>query len=161
MMVKMDYELKMDDVIFKVKSFDMLGTGELYEILRARADVFVGEEKILYRDPDGVDYESIHIFNQDNNGRITAYLRMYPKADEDNVVQLGRVLTRVQGKGLGTKLVKTGIKIALENMNSKEVYVESQKHAKGFYLKLGFECYSEEFIEAGIPHIQMRRKLDI
>ncbi len=37
---------------FYVRSFDALTTRELYEMLRARADVFVGEQKILFPDTD-------------------------------------------------------------------------------------------------------------
>ncbi len=61
---------------FHVCSFDALMTHELYEILRARADVFVGEEKILYPDADGLDYKSLHVFCTDPTGKVTAYLRM-------------------------------------------------------------------------------------
>ena len=145
---------------FHICSFDALTTRELYEILRARADVFVGEEKILYPDADGIDYDSVHVFSEDANGRVTAYLRMFPKADEPGVVQMGRVLTREHGKGLGQKLLMAAMQGAAEYMGASEIYLESQKHAEGFYLKAGFVTTSGEFMEAGIPHMQMRRQLD-
>ena len=145
---------------FHICTFDALTTRELYEILRARADVFIGEEKILYPDADGIDYDSVHVFSADPDGRVTSYLRMFPKADEPGVVQMGRVLTREHGKGLGQKLLMAAMQGAAEYMGASEIYLESQKHAEGFYLKEGFKTTSEEFIEAGIPHVQMRRKLD-
>lgn len=141
---------------FHVRSFDALTTHELYEILRARADVFVGEEKILYPDADGLDYKSLHVFCTDPTGKVTAYLRMFPKEDEPGTVQMGRVLTRVHGTGDGRKLLNAGIQAARECLNAREIYVESQKHAEGFYAKAGFAVTSEDFIEAGIPHVQMR-----
>ena len=49
-----------------------------------------------------------------------------------------------------------GIQAARERLDAREIYVESQKHAEGFYAKAGFEVTSEDFIEAGIPHVQMR-----
>ena len=139
---------------FHVCSFDALTTHELYEILRARADVFVGEEKILYPDADGLDYKSLHVFCTDPTGKVTAYLR-----DEPGTVQMGRVLTRVHGTGAGRKLLSAGIQTARECLDAREIYVESQKHAEGFYAKTGFEVTSEDFIEAGIPHVQMRLML--
>ena len=72
---------------FQICSFDALTTHELYEMMRARADVFVGEEKILYPDADGVDYDSIHVFRTDSDGRVIAYLRMFRKADEPGTIQ--------------------------------------------------------------------------
>lgn len=144
---------------FEVRAFDELTTRELYEIMRARADVFVGEEKILYPDADGLDYESVHVFSWDGRGRVSAYLRMFPKEDEPGVVQIGRVLTRVHGQGLGRQLLLAGLDAAKLRLGAREVYVESQKHAQGFYLKAGFETVSDDFLEAGIPHVQMRKKL--
>lgn len=145
---------------FWICSFDALTTGELYEILRARADVFVGEEKILYPDPDGMDYDSVHVFCVDPEGRVTAYLRMFPKKDEPGVIQMGRVLTREHGQGLGRKLLDAAASAAARYLDAKEIYVESQKQAAGFYQKSGFHVTSGEFMEAGIPHIQMRYRKD-
>ena len=44
------------------KLFEELTTTELYEILRARFEVFVIEQECVYLDIDGVDYRSLHIF---------------------------------------------------------------------------------------------------
>ena len=149
---------KMGD--FQICSFDALTTHELYEMMRARADVFVGEEKILYPDADGVDYDCIHVFRTDSDGRVIAYLRMFRKADEPGTIQMGRVLTREHGQGLGHKLLEAAMQGAAQFMGAREVYLESQKHAEDFYVKSGFVAASGEFLEAGIPHIQMRRSLD-
>ena len=35
---------------FKIKKFSQLSAAEIYEILKARAEVFVMEQKILYND---------------------------------------------------------------------------------------------------------------
>lgn len=144
---------------FLICSFEGLTTKELYEILRARADVFVGEEKILYPDVDGIDYESLHVFAKDAAGSVIAYLRMFPKADEKNVVQMGRVLTRVHHQGTGKKLLNIAIDAAHEYLGADEIYLESQKHAQCFYENSGFTTVSKDFIEAGIPHVKMRKKL--
>ena len=44
------------------KYFDELTTKELYEILKARAEIFVVEQNCVYQDLDDVDYWSLHIF---------------------------------------------------------------------------------------------------
>lgn len=144
---------------FQVCSFDTLTTQELYEILRARADIFVGEEKILYPDADGMDYKSVHIFRMDEKGSVTSYLRMFPKEDEPGTVHIGRVLTRVHGQGLGRQLLEAAFQAAGEVMQAEEIYVEAQKHAEGFYCAMGFQTTSDDFLEAGVVHVQMRKKL--
>ena len=39
------------------KFFDELTTRELYEILKARSEIFVVEQECVYQDVDGKDYE--------------------------------------------------------------------------------------------------------
>ena len=46
----------------KSKFFPALTTGELYEILKARAEIFVVEQNCVYQDLDGRDYQSLHAF---------------------------------------------------------------------------------------------------
>ena len=56
------------------KTFDKLTTVELYELLKARSEIFVVEQKIIYNDIDGIDYNSLHIFYKFGK-RVMAYLR--------------------------------------------------------------------------------------
>ena len=48
--------------MFIAKGFDELTREELYEILRARVDVFVVEQHCPHPELDGVDYDSLHVF---------------------------------------------------------------------------------------------------
>ena len=43
-------------------------------------------------------------------------------------------------------------------MGKGPLRIEAQTYAKGFYEKFGFRQVSEEFLEDGIPHIQMLRE---
>ena len=73
------------------------------EILRARAEVFVVEQNCVYQDLDGIDYESLHVFFEED-GKVTAYLRAFRK--DTDIVQMGRVLTLHHGTGLGGRILK-------------------------------------------------------
>ena len=53
------------------KPFDELTLTELFEIVRARFDVFVGEQHILEPEYDDVDYKSVHFFIQED-GKVFA-----------------------------------------------------------------------------------------
>lgn len=141
---------------FICKSFDELTTRELYEILRARAAVFVVEQDCVYQDLDKVDYESIHFFSQKEGGEVTAYLRLFMKKDEQNTAQIGRVLTTQRGKGLGGEILREGIRAAKEKLSAEEIYIEAQEYAIPFYSREGFEVTSDVFLEDGIPHVEMR-----
>lgn len=44
--------------------------------------------------------------------------------------------------------------------NATAIYVESQKQAEGFYLREGFEAETDDFLEAWIWHVGMRKRLN-
>ena len=137
-----------------VKKFEELTTVELYEILKLRSEIFVVEQNCVYQDLDDIDYHSLHIFCEENH-KVFAYLRIYPKRGEPNIVQIGRVVTLKHRVGSGSALMEKGIQTIKETMNYKKIYLVAQKQAIGFYEKFGFIVTSEEFLEDGIPHVSM------
>ncbi|WP_415457269.1 GNAT family N-acetyltransferase [Bifidobacterium sp.] len=136
------------------KFFGELSTAELYEILKARSEIFVVEQQCVYQDVDDVDYRSLHIFYT-AGGKVAAYLRAFIKDEDSKTIQLGRVLTVQHGHGLGGMILKEGIKEAAEKLNAGRLYIEAQSYATGFYQRQGFAVCSDEFMEDGIPHVQM------
>ena len=136
------------------KFFDELTTSELYEILKARAAIFVVEQNCVYQDIDGVDIRSLHVFYE-SDGAVEAYLRLFPTPGEEGTVQMGRVLTVHHGLGHGGRLLKDGIRLARDRMNAKKIFLEAQCYAVGYYAREGFRICSEEFLEDGIPHVAM------
>ena len=138
--------------MFIAKTFEELTTKEIYEILKARAAVFVVEQNIVYQDMDDKDYDSLHVFCEED-GRVTAYLRAFKV--ESDVVRMGRVLTLQHGQGLGGKLLNYGLEEIRRKFLPKVITIDSQCHAIGFYEKAGFRVCSEEFLEEGIMHVKM------
>ena len=139
-----------------IKKFDELSASEVYEILKSRSEVFVKEQHICCIDPDGIDYESTHIFCVKNE-RVAAYLRAYQY--DESTVKIGRVLTLVHRTGLGSELMKTAVREIPKIMPCVKIYVAAQKQAVPFYEKCGFTVTSEEYPEEGIPHHDMILKL--
>lgn len=139
---------------FKVKSFGELTAAELYEILKSRSEIFLLEQNIICQDMDDVDYDSLHCFLQEEN-RVVAYLRAYYKEGDRSVVKVGRVLSLTHGIGLGTRLMKESIHYIKVNMPCKKISMNAQSHATGFYERFGFKKVSDEFLEEGVPHVQM------
>ena len=138
------------------KTFDELNTVELYEVLRARAEIFALEQGICYQDMDGIDYESLHCFFTTGT-KVTAYLRAFYTDDSQETVRIGRVLTINHGMGNGRVLMKQSLPVIKERMHCQKIILDAQKHAVGFYEKCGFEIVSDEFLEAGIPHVVMEK----
>ncbi|MBO7339130.1 MAG: GNAT family N-acetyltransferase [Lachnospiraceae bacterium] len=142
--------------MFVAKTFDELSTKELYEIMKARAAVFVVEQNIVYQDMDDKDYDSLHVFYEED-GKVTAYLRAFQ--DGPDAIRMGRVLTVQHGQGLGGRLLEYGLSEIRRRLAPKRIVIDSQCHAIGFYERVGFKVCSDEFLEEGIMHVKMELEM--
>ena len=133
--------------------FDELSVRELYEIVRARQEIFLMEQNIVCRDFDGVDYDAVHCFLWED-GKVVAYTRAFMQGDE---IHLGRFLTTRHGEGLGRRLMEMSIPEILKKFDSKKISFHAQRHAEGFYKRFGFETVSDVFLEEGIEHVEMKK----
>lgn len=138
---------------FKCKPFEELTTTELYEIIRARNEIFLLEQHIICQDLDGVDYDALHCFLWESDS-VIAYLRAY-RADADTV-KIGRVLTLTHGVGLGARLMRESLPEIKKRLPSHTIALHAQSYATGFYERCGFAVTSAEFMEEGIPHVEMK-----
>lgn len=68
------------------------------------------------------------------------------------------VYDHLQGKGVGAALVKAFEQHAKEKGYSK-IILHARAYALGFYQKLGYTAYGDEFTEVGIPHYMMEKEL--
>lgn len=136
------------------KKFEDLNTVELYEILKARSEIFIMEQNIHYQDMDNIDYRSLHCFFMEDN-KVTAYLRAFFQDENKEVVKVGRVLTIKHGNGIGKDLMLQSLTAIREKMKCKKIIMDAQKHAEGFYEKLDFKTVSDDFLEEGIVHVSM------
>ena len=141
---------------FIVKNFDELSGCELYEILKARAEVFMLGQGIICQDMDGVDYSARHFFLWEN-GKICAYLRAFYVNEGD--IRIGRVLAINKRQGVGTILMNNALDYIKNNMPCDKITVNSQVQAEGFYAKCGFESFGEQFLEEGVAHVKMQLDL--
>ncbi|WP_405378689.1 GNAT family N-acetyltransferase [Phascolarctobacterium sp.] len=142
-----------------VKHFAELSAEELYKIYKLRVSVFVVEQQCPYQEVDAADKDAIHLWLQDEEG-IQAYARVLPKGCTFPDVSLGRVIAVKRRCGLGSKIVNAAIAVAKEAFHAERITIEAQVYARGLYEKVGFRQTSEEFLEDGIPHIQMHLEVE-
>ncbi len=137
-----------------VKSFDELGNKELYNILKLRSEIFVVEQNSMYVDMDDEDFDCLHIFYKEKE-TIEAYLRIINYDNVNNIVKIGRVVSKSRRNGLGTKLLREAISICADKLSAEKILINAQSYIKSFYEKQGFRQISDERNEDGIPHIMM------
>lgn len=145
---------------FVVKEFKELLPVEIYQIFKARVNVFVVEQNCIYHEIDDYDPISYHVFLIDNN-ELLAYCRVLPPNTTFKTPSIGRVIALKRHQGYATKVVKIAIQTALENYDADTITIEAQTYARSLYEKLGFKQTSQPFLEDGIEHIQMQYKKPI
>lgn len=122
------------------------------DLRRIRERVFVQEQRVPpEQEWDSQDAVAIH-FLAVNDDFAMGTARLLP----DGSIGRVSVLKEWRGLGIGDSLIKAAIAQA-EQRGQREQRLTAQTHAAQFYERLGFEAISDEFIEAGIPHIEMRR----
>lgn len=120
-----------------------------------RHEVFVVEQKVpLDMEWDEMDQVCVHALAYDENGIAVATGRLLPDG------HIGRMAVRktARGKGIGAAILMALIGEA-QKRGDRAVMLNAQTHAEAFYQRYGFTREGEEFMEAGIPHIYMRRSL--
>jgi len=139
-------------------TFDELSNRDLYAVLKLRVDVFVVEQTCPYPEIDGNDPQATHFLLKDaSTGDLAAYIRMFGPTDADPVSRIGRVATdsRFRGQGLGRDLMAEGVAKAKSLWPDHRIEISAQSYLEKFYGGFGFKKVSDEYLEDGIPHIDM------
>ena len=122
--------------------------------LAIRHDVFCGEQDVLQEEEvDGLDSVCLHVLGVDGDGPVAA-LRVLPK-DGWAKVQRVAVLRRARGTGTGAALMRWTLD-RLPARGFAGAVLGSQVHAMGFYERLGFVAEGPDYLDARIPHRDMR-----
>lgn len=140
-------------------AFAELSAKALYEILKARAEVFVVEQRCAYLDLDGYDERAHHLVWRGERGELLAYSRLLPPRTKFLEVSFGRTLVpkAARGKGFGRLVVRESLARLERLYPDSPVRIGAQAYLERFYAKFGFERVSDLYDEDGIPHIEMRR----
>lgn len=138
------------------KTFEELTTNQLYTILELRSEVFIVEQNCVYQDVDGKDKKSFHLMAW-NGDELVAYTRIVPPGISFSEASIGRVITtsRYRGLGIGVTLLEKSIQHTFKSYQTHQIRIGAQLYLQKFYEGFGFIAQGEEFLEDGIPHIEM------
>lgn len=115
-----------------------------------REAVFIAEQQVpVELEFDGLDEAALQLLVK-VDGQYVGTGRML---DDGHIGRIA-ILADFRGLGLGAKMMQALIDEAAR-LGYPRVYLGAQTQALGFYAKLGFTTYGEEFMDAGIPHLAM------
>lgn len=136
---------------------DNLAPRALYAMLKLRVDVFVVEQKCPYPEIDGKDFEAFHLRILDGE-ELAASLRVLSPEQDGRPVKIGRVVVAPDYRGykLGQRLMNEAVAFARSRFPDTAMELGGQSHLQKFYGSFGFAAISDEYLEDGIPHVDMR-----
>ncbi len=123
------------------------------DLRRIREAVFVAEQAVPAElEWDSDDSTAVHFLAQEGDYSLGT-ARLLPDGHIGRVA----VLKDWRGMKVGDALMRAAIAEA-ERRGILQQALSAQVHATAFYERLGFKVVSGEFIEAGIPHVDMVRE---
>ncbi|WP_104202482.1 GNAT family N-acetyltransferase [Billgrantia saliphila] len=124
------------------------------EASEIRRIVFIEEQQVpLEEEWDGRDDECRH-FLAWHREKALGTARLLPDGHIGRVA----VLEEARGVGIGAALMQAAIESA-RRLGHAQVELAAQTHALAFYENLGFTAVGDTFMDAGIPHRNMRLSL--
>jgi predicted GNAT family N-acyltransferase len=119
--------------------------------------VFSGEQGVsLAADRDGRDHESTHLVAVDG-GRVVGTCRLLFRG---RVARLGRLAVEPErrGQGIAGEILSLADQVASEQ-GASVISLHAQTYALQLYLDAGYQARGPEFVEEGIEHVAMDKRL--
>lgn len=141
----------------QVKSFQELSLEEFHDIIALRIQIFIIEQNCPYQEVDGKDKLAHHLFFKNEMDEIIAVTRILPKGISYAEVAIGRVVVHedYRGTGLGNQLMADSMNFVKDEYGKVPVRLSAQKHLENYYGNHGFKSTGKEYLEDGIPHVEM------
>ena len=141
----------------EVKHFNDLSLSEFHDLIALRIQIFVIEQDCPYQEVDGKDKIAFHLFFKNEKDEMIATTRILPQGISYEEVAIGRVVVHEdhRGTGLGNQLMADSMSFVEKQFVKVSVRLSAQKHLENYYGKHGFKSTGKEYLEDGIPHIEM------
>ena len=142
---------------WQIKHYRDLTINEFHDIIKLRLEAFVVEQNCIYLDLDGKDKKCYHMICRDGMGNIVATARIVPPGLIYEEAAIGRVVIyeSIRKKGVGHELMNKCIKFCEVEFGACPIRISAQKHLEVYYEKYQFISTGKEYLEDGIPHVEM------
>jgi predicted GNAT family N-acyltransferase len=130
---------------------------EVTEALALRERVFCGEQGVDFgAERDGRDPEALHVVAF-GEGALVGTCRVLLDGD---VARLGRMAVEpgLRGHGIGAAVLDEAERQA-RAAGARSMRLHAQAAAESLYARAGYEPRGERFVEEGIEHVAMEKRL--
>jgi len=119
--------------------------------------VFSGEQGVsIAADRDGRDSESTHLVAVEGD-RVIGTCRLLFRGQ---VARLGRLVVERdrRGDGVAAEILDEADRIA-SDAGAESIALHAQTYARALYERAGYEPYGPTFVDEGIEHVAMEKRL--
>jgi predicted GNAT family N-acyltransferase len=130
---------------------------EVAAALALRSRVFCEEQGVSFEaDQDGRDPEATHIVAVDE-GDVIGTCRLLFRGE---VARLGRLAVEPdrRGDGIGAAILREADRVAVD-AGAESIALHAQTYAQSLYEHAGYREYGPTFVEEGIEHVAMEKRL--
>jgi predicted GNAT family N-acyltransferase len=134
------------------------GAAELEAALELRHRVFCVEQGVPKAEEiDGRDDEALHLVAIGEDGRVIGTCRLL---FADRTLQFSRLAVEPAARrsGIATQLLREAEREA-RAYGSRRIVLHAQTYARDLYLLAGYEERGRTFVEAGIEHVAMEKRI--
>ena len=145
-------------VTWQIKRFSELSLDQLYQIMALRNEVFVVEQNCPYQDLDNKDQVAFHVCGYLKD-KLVGYARLFDAGIYFKNPAIGRVIVSKDARNLkiGHDLMRNSIAAVSKYYGSDSITISAQVYLIKFYQQHGFVQVGDEYLEDGIPHVEMQR----
>ncbi|MCM3512906.1 MAG: hypothetical protein PWR19_162 [Carnobacterium sp.] len=137
-----------------------LTSGYYNDAISIRKKVFVEEQHVPPElEIDDLEDKTIHVIGYLEDKAVST-ARLYQKNDTTFKVQRVAVSLDFRKQNLGNQLMLEIERYAKEKQVN-QLILDAQDHALSFYEKLGYQIEGDSFMDAGIPHHKMVKRLNL
>lgn len=133
---------------------------ELEHAFRLRFRVFCEEQNVAESlERDEHDRAAVHLIAVDPGGEVVGTARIV-RYEPSGTAKAGRVavVAPLRKAGLGRRLMES-LHDEARRLGFTQIVLDAQVPVRGFYERIGYLAEGAEFMDAGIPHVRMRRPL--
>ena len=138
--------------------FSELSPLQLYQLLQLRVNVFIVEQNCPYPELDDKDHhpETYHLFAYQDE-KVVACARLLSPGISYPQASIGRIATATKNRqaGLGKQLLNNALQQCQLHWPQEDIQIGAQAYLINFYQSFGFKRHSPDYLEDGIPHLDM------